>query len=132
MTTAHTELGNNVVWLSEEICNRWKLVGESPAVVDWERLTEQVGLQGCSESGISRAIFVADANIVECVVNVETDWTQVEAGVRGLVARGWAVNVLAHLSSLGSAHSSLSGSTASVQGWWTNDKQLRFSGHELA
>lgn len=102
-------------------------------MVEWRRLRDEMGVDGCSETGIATAIFVLDLNTVECVVNQETDWSQVHAGVVNLVSRGWQVNVLAHLSALGSAHTRLSGSTANLQGWWgTEGGGVHFANAELA
>lgn len=132
MTNEHSTK-STVELLSESVCDRWQLVGEIPSVIGWQQLREEMGVDGCSVTGIATAIFVQEANTVECVVNQDTDWLEVQVGVLNLIARGWEVTVLAPLSALGSAHTKLSGSTANLQGWWgAEGGGVHFANHELA
>jgi hypothetical protein len=115
------------------VCERWKDIGEEADLISWTSLAGRLGFDGIADKGIDQAVLIPHALRVECVLTSTPDWEDVYRSVHKLLDEGWGVTVLAPLASLGSAHESLSGLAATLQGWWMrNDHELHFSTEEIA
>jgi hypothetical protein len=115
------------------VCERWKDIGENADLVSWCSLVDRLGLDDLADQGISQAVLIPHALRIECVLTPTPNWEEVYRGVHTLLNKGWGVTVLAPLASLGTAHATLSGLTATLQGWWVrNDRELHFSTEEIA
>jgi hypothetical protein len=115
------------------VCERWKDVGASADLCSWPSLAGRLGFDGFVGQGIEQAIIIPRALRIECVVTAKPDWEDVYRSVHRLLGEGWGVTVVAPLASLGTAHESLSGLAATLQGWWIrNDHELHFSTEEIA
>ncbi|WP_312099862.1 hypothetical protein [Corynebacterium dentalis] len=115
------------------VCERWKDIGSSADLLSWASLAGRLGFDEIVCQGIEQAVIIPRAVRIECVVTGKPDWENVYRSVHRLLDEGWGVTVLAPLASLGTAHESLSGLAATLQGWWIrNDHELRFSTEEIA
>jgi hypothetical protein len=115
------------------VCERWKDVGANADLISGTSLAGRLGFDEIAGQGIDQAVIIPRALRIECVVTGTPDWEDVYRSVHRLLDEGWGVTVLAPLASLGTAHESLSGLAATLQGWWIrNNHELHFSTEEIA
>lgn len=123
----------NTEAVAQSALSRWQIVGESASISSWDKIGDAIGSHFCTGSVIAEAVVVSSTNVIECVVSEFPDWELVRHDVMGVIELGWSVTVLIPLRSLGSAHETLRGSAALLQGWWVRkDNELGFTGQEIA
>lgn len=119
--------------VAQSALSRWQIVGESASISSWDRIGDAIGSHFCTGGVISEAVVVSSTNVIECVVSEFPDWELVRHDVMGVIELGWSVTVLIPLGSMGSAHETLRGSAAFLQGWWVRkDNELGFTRQEIA
>lgn len=80
---------------------------------------------------IKTAVVLPHLGRIECVLDDQADMRSAGDQLRALLSRGWSVNALLPMHSLGAAHEALRGLAIHLQGWWTpDDQRLRFTSPE--
>jgi hypothetical protein len=119
-------LGAKVAAAAQE---NWRGLGEASQVVDWTVIASALGIE--PGDVIKTAIVVPHLGHIECVLDDQADMRHAGEQLRALLVRGWSVNALLPMRSLGIAHQALRGLTIHLQGWWSpDDKRLRFTSPE--
>ena len=98
-------------------------------MVDWSIIASALGID--AGEVIKTAIVLPHLRRIECVLDDQADMRRAEAQFQALLLRGWSVNALLPIRSLGEAHQALRGLRIHLQGWWTlADDRLRFTSPE--
>lgn len=119
-------LGNTVAAATQET---WRGLGETSEVVDWSVIASAIGIE--PGDVIKTAIVLPQLGRIECVLDDQADIQRAAEQLHALLARGWSVNALLPIHSLGAAHQALRGLKIHLQGWWTpDDERLRFTSPE--
>lgn len=71
-------------------------------------------------------VWIDDIYRVECIVG-DRSFSGLVGSIETLASQGWEVVVLLPLQDLGEAHRQLRGSSVSLQGWWIDEAEVRFS-----
>jgi hypothetical protein len=107
----------------------WRGLGEASEVVDWSVIASALGIE--PGEVIKTAVVLPQLRRIECVLDDEADMRHAGEQLRALLVRGWSVNALLPMHSLGAAHQALRGLRIHLQGWWTPaDDRLRFTSPE--
>lgn len=118
--------GSRVAAAAQE---NWRGLGEISEVVDWSIIASALGID--AGEVIKTAIVLPHLRRIECVLDDQADMRRAEAQFQALLLRGWSVNALLPIRSLGEAHQALRGLRIHLQGWWTlADDRLRFTSPE--
>ena len=107
----------------------WRGLGEASQVVDWPVIASALGIE--PGEVIKTAVVLPRLGRIECVLDDQADMRRAGEQLRALLVRGWSVNALLPIRSLGAAHQALRGLGIYLQGWWTpDDERLRFTSPE--
>jgi len=119
--------------VASEACSRWTLSGEAAELLRWDQFVGGQDGDDWTGCGISEVVVVSDARAIDCVLEPERDWEQLNRAFEHLDERGWQITLLVPLIELGAAHEALRGANARIQGWWRRNRgALSFTSHELA
>ena len=119
-------LGSRVAAAAQE---NWRGLGEASRVVDWPVIAAALGIE--PGEVIKTAVVLPRLGRIECVLDDQADMRRAGEQLRALLVRGWNVNALLPMHSLGAAHQALRGLSIHLQGWWTpGDERLRFTSPE--
>lgn len=120
-------LGDTVAAVAQET---WQGLGETSEVVDWSVIASELGID--PGEVIKAAVVLPRLGRIECVIDDEAGLQHAAEQLDALLVRGWIVNALLPIHSLGAAHQALRGLKINLQGWWTpDDKRLRFTSPEI-
>jgi hypothetical protein len=107
----------------------WRVLGEVSQIVDWPIIASALGIE--PGEVIKTAIVLPQLGRIECILDDQADMRHAEEQLRELLVRGWSVNALLPMHSLGAAHQALRGLRIHLQGWWKpDDERLRFTSLE--
>lgn len=119
-------LGATVAAAAQE---NWRGLGEASEVVDWPVIASALGIE--PGEVIKTAVVLPQLGRIECILDDQADMRHAGEQLRALLVRGWSVNALLPMHSLGTAHQALRGLRIHLQGWWApDDERLRFTSPE--
>jgi len=119
-------LGPTVAAAAQEY---WRGLGETSQVFDWAVIASALGIE--PGEVIKTAVVLPQLGRIECVLDDRTDMRRAGEQLSALLVRGWSVNALLPMQSLGAAHQALRGLRIHLQGWWApDDQRLRFTSPE--
>jgi hypothetical protein len=107
----------------------WRGLGETSQVLDWPVIASALGIE--PGEVIKTAVVLPKLGRIECVLDDQADIRRASEQLHALLVRGWSVNALLPIYSLGAAHRALRGLGIHLQGWWKlEDERLRFTSPE--
>lgn len=132
--TGTATLATSVGSVAREAWKRWEESGHSAQAMRWDQFVQEFDeVKEWTHNGISDVVVARGVDSIDCLVEAYPDWPQVHCAVEWLSQHGWLVTVLTPLSELGTAHETLRGAKAEIQGWWERDDEfMRFTPHECA
>lgn len=107
----------------------WRVLGEASQVIDWPVVASALGIE--PGEVIKTAVVLPQLGRIECILDDQADMRHATVQLGALLVRGWSVNALLPMHSLGTAHRALRGLRIHLQGWWApDDERLRFTSPE--